>query len=172
MKSTDLQSREFNPFYGGYIEKVSKTQELKSGFELAKIRVIDFFESIPEDKLEYRYAEGKWTIKEIFQHIIDNERIMMYRCFRIARHDKTGLAGYEQDDYIVPSKANEKSLDTLIKEYELVRSTSINLLHSLSSNDLKFIGTSSGSNMSARASAFITLGHEIWHMDIIKSRYL
>jgi len=172
MKSTDLQPNEFNPFYGGYIDKVSKTQELKSGFELAKTNIINFFKSIPEDKLEYRYAAGKWTIKEVFQHIIDNERIMMYRCFRIARRDKTALAGYEQDDYILPSKANEKSLETLIEEYKIVREHSINLLHSLSAEDLEFIGVSSGNNMSARATAFITLGHEIWHVDIIKLKYL
>jgi hypothetical protein len=172
MKSTDVQPNEFNPFYGKYIQKVPKTQELKSGFELAKTSIIDFFKSIPEDKLEYRYADGKWTIKEVFQHIIDNERIMMYRCFRIARRDKTALAGYEQDDYIMPSKANQKSIDALIEEYRLVRENSINLLYSLSAQDLEFIGISSGSDMSARATAFITLGHEIWHVDIIKSRYL
>ena len=172
MKTTDLKSNEFNPFYGLYINKVPKTQELKSGFEIGETNMINFFKSIPEDKLEYRYAEGKWTIKEVFQHIIDNERIMMYRCFRIGRRDKTALAGYEQDDYIAPSKANAKSLDMLIEEYQVVRKNSIILLNSLSSEDLKFIGISSGNNMSARATAFITLGHEIWHADIIKLKYL
>ena len=172
MTSIDLKPNEFNPFYGSYINKVSKIQELKSGFEIAKTSIIDFFKSIPEDKLEYRYAEGKWTIKEVFQHIIDNERVMMYRCFRIARRDKTDLAGYEQDDYIVPSKANQKSLNELIKEYRIVRENSIVLLNSLSSEDLEFIGSSGGNNMSARATAFITLGHEIWHVDIIKLKYL
>ena len=172
MKVIDLKSNEFNPYYGSYISKVPHAWELKSGFEIGEQAIINFFKSIPTEKLEYRYAEGKWTIKELFQHIIDTERVMMHRCFRIGRRDKTPLPGFEQNDYVLPSNANEKSLNALIEEYQVVRKNSIGLLNSLSSEDLNFIGTASGGNMSARATAFITLGHEIWHTDIIKMRYL
>ncbi|MEP3838538.1 MAG: DinB family protein [Algibacter sp.] len=172
MKVTDLTSKEYNPFYETYISKVSGEISLIEGFMKGKIQVEDFFKSIPQDKLEYRYAEDKWSIKEVFQHIIDNERVFMYRCFRIARHDKTPLTGYEQNDYILPSGANKKTISSLIEEYQVVRQNFIVLLKSLSSQDLEVIGTASGSAMSARAAAFITIGHEIHHINIIKERYL
>ncbi|WP_147677311.1 DinB family protein [Algibacter pacificus] len=172
MKVIDLKPDEFHPYYASYIGKVPQTWELKSGFETGAQAMVEFFKSIPSEKLEYRYAEDKWTIKELLQHIIDTERVMMHRCFRIARRDITPLPGFEQNDYIMPSKANSKSIDTLIEEYQIVRKNSMVLLSSLSSEDLKCIGTASGGNMSARATAFITLGHEIWHADIIKLKYL
>jgi len=172
MKVTDLKSNEFNPYYGSYISKVPTDWELKSGFEIGGQAIIKFFKAIPSEKLEYRYAKDKWTIKELFQHIIDTERVMMHRCFRIGRRDKTPLPGFEQDDFVAPSRANEKSINTLIEEYQIVRKNSMALLNSLSSEDLNFIGTASGGNMSARATACITLGHEIWHTDIIKMKYL
>ncbi|TGV00378.1 DinB family protein [Flavivirga rizhaonensis] len=134
--------------------------------------VLQFFESIPSDKLNYRYAEGKWSIKEVFQHLIDTERIFQHRCFRFSRHDKTSISGFEQDDYIAPSLANDKSLESLIEEFNAVRQSFIVLLKSLNDVDLKFIGNASSSNMSARAAAFTILGHSIWHINIINERYL
>ena len=131
-----------------------------------------FFKSIPKEKLEYKYADDKWTIKEVFQHIIDTERIFMYRCLRIARHDKTALAGFEQNDYIIPSKANSKSIESLLEEYRTTRQYSIVLLKSLSDEDLKYIGQASDNVMSARSTAFSTIGHEIHHVNIIEERYL
>ncbi len=172
MTTQDLIAEEFNPFYSTYINLVPKSVNLIEGFEIGFKNVEAFFNSIPKDKLNYKYAEDKWTIKEVFQHIIDTERIFMYRCLRVARHDKTALAGFEQDDYIVPSKANSKSIESLQKEYRTTRQHSIVLLKSLSDADLKCIGHASGNVMSARSAAFSTIGHEIHHMNIIKERYL
>ena len=142
------------------------------GFYLGLKNVTDFFKSISNDKLTYKYAEDKWTIKEIFQHIIDTENIFMYRCLRIARHDQTPLAGFDQNDYILPSLANKKSIELLLEEYQAVRQNFIVLLKSLSETDLNFVGNANGSNLSARSAAFIILGHELWHTKIIKERYL
>lgn len=172
MKVSDLNALEYNPYYKSYIDKVLDKTTLVEGFKNGQNQVADFFKSIPKNKLEYRYALNKWSIKEVFQHIIDTERVFMYRCFRIARHDDTALVGYEQDDYIKPSKADKKSLNDLIEEYQVVRQNFIVLLKSLSSQDLKYIGNANGSPTSARAAAFIILGHEIHHMDVIKKRYL
>lgn len=172
MKVTDLSASEYNSYYRAYTSKVSKDITLIDGFVEAENDVVDFFKSIPENKLEYRYASGKWSIKDVFQHIIDTERVFMYRCFRISRHDATPLAGYEQDDYVNPSNADEKSLNDLIEEYQVGRQSFIVLLKSLKDNDLKFIGHASGYPLSSRAAAFIILGHEIHHMEVIKSLYL
>lgn len=172
MKKQDLTTDEYHQFYKTYIDMIPDTLELVEGFEMGFKNTEDFFKSIPKKKLEYKYAEDKWTIKEIFQHIIDTERIFMYRCLRVARQDKTALAGFDQNDYIVPSKANSKTIEFLLEEYRTTRQYSIVLLKSLSDDDLKYIGKASGNIMSARSAAFSTIGHEIHHMNVIKERYL
>ncbi len=172
MKVSDLSASEYNPYYKNYINKVSNQTTLIEGFKSGQNHVVSFFKSIPDNKLEYRYAPNKWSTKEVFQHIIDTERVFMYRCFRIARHDKTGLVGYEQDDYIKPSNADKKSINDLIDEYQAVRQNFIVLLKSLNDEDLRFIGNANGSPTSSRATAFIILGHEIHHIDVIKNKYL
>ena len=172
MTIKDLRASEYNPFYKTYLDMIPQEMDLIDGFYLGLKDVIDFFNSLPSNKLEFKYAEDKWTIKEVFQHIIDTERIFMYRCFRIGRHDKTPLSGFEQNDYIEPSAANNKTLESLVEEYQTVRQNSIILLKSLSEKDLKFTGNANGNNMSARAAAFSVLGHELWHLKIIKERYL
>ncbi|MDO5988719.1 DinB family protein [Flavivirga amylovorans] len=172
MKTSDLKTTEYNEYYYRYINLISKETTLIDGFKKDSDIVLEFFESIPSDKLDYRYAEGKWSVKEIFQHLIDTERIFQHRCFRFSRHDKTVISGFEQDDYIEPSCANDKSLESLIEEFKAVRQSFIVLLKSLEENDLKFIGNASGLDMSARAAAFTILGHSIWHIKVINERYL
>lgn len=132
----------------------------------------DFINAIPDGKMTYRYQPEKWSIIEVVQHLIDTERIFMYRCFRIARNDNTELAGYEQDDYIIPSEANSKSKEQILEEFTTNRNNSISLLKSLSEKNLVFVGNANGGNVSARAAAFIVLGHDIHHTNIIKERYL
>ncbi|MEO1013044.1 MAG: DinB family protein [Bacteroidota bacterium] len=172
MTNTALNDKEFDPYYGCYIYKVNKNIALKNGFEQGKQEVIRFFEGIPQEKLDYRYEDGKWNCKEILQHLIDTERIFMYRCFRIARNDQTPLAGFDQNVYIAPSGASEKSLKDLLDEFIAVRDASISMLNSLNHDDLINIGYANAVAMSARAAAFTIIGHEIWHLDIIKERYL
>ena len=172
MTKFDLQTTEFDSYFLRYINKVEDKTHLREGFENGLSTVVDFFTSIPEDKLEFRYAPKKWTVKEVLQHLIDTERIFMYRCFRIARRDDTPLTGFDQNIYIEPSGANKKSIEELIFEFEMNRRNSASMLNSLSDENLAYIGNSNGSAMSARAAAFTILGHDIWHMEIIKERYL
>ncbi|WP_299121025.1 DinB family protein [uncultured Tenacibaculum sp.] len=172
MLKQDLKITEYNEYFSRYINKVANNTSISKGFEEDKNMVINFFSSIPEDKLEYRYQPEKWSIKEVLQHIIDTERIFMYRFLRIARNDKTALAGFDQNIYISPSQANNKSLEELIHEFTTTRLYSINLINSISENNLQNIGTASESQISARACAFTLLGHSIWHIEIIKERYL
>ena len=172
MIKKDLQLNEYNEYYARYVNKVSENTELKSGFEKDKKMVIDFFSTINEEKLEYRYQPEKWTIKELLQHIIDTERIFMYRLLCISRNDKTALPGYDQDTYVKPSLANTKTIEELINEFTITRLYSFNLIHSISDKNLMNIGTASNSTISARACAFILLGHSVWHIEIIKERYL
>ena len=172
MKISDLSASEYNPYYKTYIDKVSSSGTLEGNLIRGGEQIVEFFRGIPIDSLEFRYAEGKWTIKEVFQHIIDTERVFAHRCFRIARHDSTPLAGFEQDDYIIPSKANLKPINDLLEEYQAVRKNTTMLIKSLSNEDLEFIGSANGGNLSARAAIFIILGHEIHHVNVVRERYL
>lgn len=171
MTNIDLSSTEYNPFYGTYIKKTSNLT-LREGLKSSGDKTISFLESLPKDKLEYRYAQGKWTIKEIIQHLMDAERVFSYRALRIARQDETPLPGFEQDDYIQPSQANKRSIEDLINEFKAIRLSTISLFDSFSNDMLMQLGTASNSPVSVRAIGFIIMGHEIHHCEVIKERYL
>ena len=132
----------------------------------------DFLSSLPEARLTHRYAEGKWTIKEILLHIIDDERIYAYRALRFARHDRTELPGFEQDDYALHSGANRRTLDDLLSEFATVRGATISLYNGLGGDVLTRAGVASGNYMSVRAIAYHIAGHELHHLNIVRERYL
>jgi len=132
----------------------------------------DFILSLPEEKLLYRYAEGKWTIKEILVHISDDERIYAYRALRFARDDKTDLPGFDQDAYAVHSSANERDIKDILNELATVRQATISLFEAFDSDALMRAGMADGRIMSVRAAAYHIAGHEMRHMKIIKERYL
>lgn len=132
----------------------------------------EFLRAVPDEKLSYRYAEGKWTIKEIVAHLIDDERIYAYRALRFARNDQTELPGFEQDAYAVESTANERSLEDLLEEFATVRKSTIALFNSFDERVLTRSGVASGNVMSVRAIAYHLAGHELRHLNIIRERYL
>ncbi len=134
--------------------------------------LVSFYESIPLVKHDYAYAEDKWTVKDILLHIIDTERIFAYRALRIARQDKTPLAGFDQDDYVASGNTNVRSLENLIEEYKSVRQSTISLYESFNSSELMEIGEASGFPISVRALGYIITGHENHHNQVIKERYL
>ncbi|MFD1061750.1 DinB family protein [Winogradskyella litorisediminis] len=168
----NLSSEEYNPYYKLYIDGTTKANSIVESLTTNLESVVDFYRNLPKDKLEFAYADGKWTPKEILLHIIDTERIFAYRAMRIARQDRTELAGFEQDDYVASSKANNRSLDTLLNEYVSVRHSSISLFKSFNDLELQSIGKASGSAISVRAIGYILTGHENHHNRIIKERYL
>lgn len=141
---------------------------LHDNFETTK----KFILSLPAEKLTYRYAEGKWTIKEILVHLSDDERIYAYRALRFARNDKTELPGFEQDDYARFSGANERGLDDILEELTTVRNATISLFNSFDNEALTRAGVANGNIMSVRAAAYHLAGHELHHVNIIKERYL
>lgn len=131
-----------------------------------------FIASIPKDRLLYRYAEGKWTIKEILGHIVDDERIYVYRALRFARNDTTELPGFEQDHYARYSEANQRDVGDLLDEFTLVRRATIAFFQSLDDAALLRSGVADGKRSSVRALVYHIAGHELRHMNIIKERYL
>lgn len=142
------------------------------------LEVKRFIYSLPEEKLKHRYAEGKWTIKEILVHNIDDERIFSCRAMRFARNDTTPLPGFEQNHYATFSEANGRSLDSIFEEYEAVRKSTIALFKYLPKDSFMRKGSGIDTDGSiinertVRAFAYHIAGHELRHFNIIKERYL
>ena len=171
MKASDLSTTEYSSYYANYIHKSGNSELIETLIESNKFLNL-FFENISEEQMNYKYADGKWTIKELLQHVIDTERVFAYRAMRFAREDKTILPGFEQDDYVAPSMANSRSKASLLNEYNAQRASTISLFENFSDKMLMTIGNASGNPMSVRAIGFITAGHEKHHCDVVKERYL
>lgn len=141
-------------------------------------RIRHFISELPQEKLYYRYADGKWTIKEILVHIVDDERIFAYRALRYARNDETPLHGFDENRFARYSDANERSLDSIFDEYESVRNATLTLFEYLPGD--AFLRKGSGidhdgsviNTRTVRALAYHIAGHELRHIKIIKERYL
>jgi uncharacterized damage-inducible protein DinB len=162
---------EFAPYASMYIDLLPNDNQVLSHLQ-ANLQVMqEFILTFPPEKLTYRWAEGEWTIKEILVHIIDDERIYCYRALRFARNDKTELPGFEQDDYVTYSGANERTLADILDEYRAVRAATLTFFNSLEDNALTRSGVANGHVMSVRAAAYHLAGHELHHLNSIKENY-
>lgn len=172
MKPSQLQSTEYASYYGNYIAQVTDEYTLIEELEISLHRFIKFVQDIPMDKFDYRYAEGKWTIKDIIQHIIDAERIFSYRALRFARNDKAELPGFEENEYVEEANGNQRSIMELLTELSSVRHATLLLFKSFNEEQLCRIGIASNNPMSVRAIGFVIIGHQNHHQKIFEERYL
>jgi len=124
-----------------------------------------------DEKAEYAYAAGKWTVKQVAQHTIDTERILTYRLLCFVRNEKQGLPGFEQDDYMEATDFAGRRLPDLAEEFRVLRTANMFLFNSLSDADLDKNGTSSGKVRSGRALLFTLAGHVEHHRKILTERY-
>lgn len=164
-------TEEYIPYHEQYIGLVGEgavTELLAS--QLAS--TTELLSDIPEAQADYRYAEGKWTLKEVIGHISDTERVMSYRLLRAARGDKTPLAGFDQDEFMNAASFQDWSLSQIIEDYITVRKSTLSLLRGLSEEAWLRIGITNGSEVSARALAYIIAGHELHHLKIVHEKYL
>ncbi len=169
--TTRPSSSEYPPYTEGYISRVPDGDIVVTLGEqlddtLALIR------GIPEARGDFRYAEGKWSIKEVIGHVIDGERVFAYRALRFARGDETPLSGFEQDDYVRGGAFDKRSLNDLANEYEHVRRSSISLFSNLDDEAWSRRGSANNNESTVRALAFIVAGHERHHVEILRARYL
>jgi len=171
MNLKNLNTNEYNPYYRSYIDKAQQLDAVK-GLKENLESVTSFYSSIPKEKHDYAYAEGKWTVKDVLLHIIDTERVFAYRALRIARQDKIPMVGFEQDDYVANGFAQSRTLENLLEEYKAVRKATIALFCSFNSATMLQIGEASGSPFSVRALGYIIVGHENHHNQVIRERYL
>lgn len=143
-------------------------EHLKENFSKVK----DFILALPEEKLLYRYALNKWSIKEILIHIIDDERIYAYRALCFARNEHKELPGFEQDDYVLFSNANDRSLENIFREYEAVRNATITLYEGFDETAISRSGIANNNKATVRALGYHIAGHELHHLNVIKEKYL
>ncbi len=171
MKVSDLNTNEYASYYSTYINRAAEL-ELLEGLKRSGENTLAFIKTIPTDKHEYAYATDKWTIKELILHLIDTERVFVYRALRFARKDKTPLPGFDEGYYAANSNANEYSINTLLKTYGALRQSTLDLFENFTESMLLETGDASGTNMSVRALGFVIIGHEKHHCAVISERYL
>ncbi|MFZ6009291.1 MAG: DinB family protein [Bacteroidota bacterium] len=159
------------PFYKGYVEHV-KNMDVLEALKNSSKQTLELIRSIPEDKGEYRYADGKWSIKELLNHMMDGERILAYRALRFARNDKTELHGYEENDYAPQANAHSRTVKQLADEMERLRLTTIDLFSSFTPEMLMREGVANKNKFNVLILGYVISGHESHHRQIIKERYL
>lgn len=171
MKAIDIPENEYSVFNATYV-KAAGDGDLYEDLEISLHDFIRFVQDIPMDKFDYRYAEGKWTIKEIIQHIIDTERVFAYRALRVSRNDKTPLPGFDENAFALNTDANSRHLQSLLTELSIVRQSTLALFKSFSEEQIKRIGIASNADISVRVIGFVIIGHLKHHQKVFKERYL
>lgn len=163
---------EFVPYALDYVKLVPDDGLVLQHLQNNLLALHDLVGRLSDEQLSTPCAAGEWTIKEILVHITDTERIFAYRALRFARNDATPLAGFEQDDYVAASGANQRALKDILAELSTVRAASIALFNSLPEEAFERFGLSSGNKLSVRSALYIIAGHELHHVKSIKENYL
>lgn len=171
MRTSELQISEPFPFYKTYIDVLGDV-ELLDMLQRQLGNFPEFIESIPDDKLLHSYQVDKWTIAQVLVHVIDSERVFQHRAFRFSRGDNTPLPGFDQDIYAIHAMADRRSKESIIEEYKVVRKSTIAIFSNLDRELLDKIGTASNMEWSVGALGFVICGHQKYHRNILRERYL
>jgi hypothetical protein len=155
-------------YYYNLIDSNNLIDELKRNKE----ECIAFIDSIPEDRFHFAYSPGKWSLSQVFRHIIETERVFAYRALRFSRFDETPLAGFNENDYIEKLNSVDFNKGRIKSEFMAVRDSSISLFEPMTSEMLGFMGSANGLAVNAEMLGFMIVGHTIHHMDVIDNRYL
>jgi len=164
------EATEYADYYANYISKVPGSDVL-SVLESQRLQMLQLFAGRSERDGSFRYAPGKWTVKEVLGHIADTERIFAYRALRIARGDQTPLPAFEQDDYVRSGAFGDRTLAGLAEEFGAVRTASVSLLRSFNEEAWSRRGMASQKEVTVRAIGFMIAGHQIHHRIILEERY-
>jgi hypothetical protein len=169
MSSPDLSR--IPSFYHNYISQVT-APDLSSALAKHQQQLVAELKEIPGERWDYRYAEGKWSIKELVQHIIDGERVFCYRALRFARKDATELPGFDENLFNENAHADRRTKEDLIEELAAVQKASVLLFRSFDEDQLEASGVANGNAVYVRGIGFIIVGHALHHLNILKERYL
>ena len=161
---------EFAPYYGRYIERIT-TDDVLPVLEAQIEDTHRLLAPLSDKRAMHRYATGKWSVKEVVQHLTDAERVFAYRALRFARNDSTDLPGFDENLWAPASFADRRPIRDLADEYLVVRRATIALYRSFEPDWLLRRGVASGNIMSVRALAWVAAGHENHHDAILRERY-
>jgi uncharacterized damage-inducible protein DinB len=162
---------EFLPYYGRYIDLVPGDDligAMRSGMETTR----RLLEPLGEERAQFRYAAGKWSVKEVLGHVMDTERVFVYRALRFARHDATPLPGFDENQWAPEAGHGARALGSLLDEHRAVRGATIAFFEELTEEQWGRAGTANNARMTVRAAAFVIAGHELHHQNILRERYL
>jgi len=162
---------DYAPYYENYVKLIQGDDILKILNEQNK-KTQDILNSFSEHRGNYRYADGKWTVKEVVGHLLDTERVFAYRALCIARGEKKTLPGFDQDDYVSEGNFNRRELFDLNYEFRLLRESNLLLFRSFTPEMLKLKGFANESSVTVLAILFIIAGHEKHHMNVLREKYM
>jgi uncharacterized damage-inducible protein DinB len=161
---------DYAPFYQPYISKVDG-ESLHAALNQYSRASLSFWQNIPEHQGDYADAPGKWTIKQVLNHLCDAERIFAYRALRIARGDETPLPGFDENNYADAAQTDHRTLKELVHEFQSVRSATLSLFNSFGETELSRFGNANGARVSVNAIGFMIIGHTLHHETVVKERY-
>ena len=162
---------EYDAYYQGYIEQVDGKQ-LSLILRQQRAKMLELLDGLTEEQADYRYGPDKWCVKEVLGHLIDTERVFVYRAMSIARGERQSLPGFDQDEYVKRGSFDQRSIESLRAEYEAVRNASIAFFESLDEVSWLKTGMANDVTVSVRAIGYIVPGHEAHHLAILSERYL
>ena len=161
---------EYAEWYKGYVARVPEG-DIVASLRDGQDRIKEALGTLPESIGEYRYVDGKWTVRTVIGHMIDAERIFSYRALRIARGDATPLPSFDENAFAATAESDHRRVAELVAELLIVRDSTTRLFASLPDAAWARTGTASNAIVSVRAIAFITAGHALHHLSILKDRY-
>jgi len=166
----ELKPDEYAPYYREYTEHVTNGT-LVDILNADRAELNALFENLTDRDAVYRYAPGKWSIKEILVHCMDTEVIFNARALMFARGEKQSIPGYDHESYVKNSRADEKPLDELSQSWNLLRKNTLNMFGGFNETELTRIGYANGNKMSVRSLIYIIPGHVLHHLGVIREKY-
>ena len=170
MKIDRPKDNEYAPFYVGYVARVPEMDILAALREQPKElkRVAD---SVASDKELFRYAPDKWSVRELFGHLVDAERFFGHRAFCVSRGDATPLPGFDENLYVSRSSYDSRPLAELARDFSLLREANFRLLENLDETAFSREGVANGAKVTVRALAYVMTGHARHHLAVLRERY-
>lgn len=159
-------------YYKYYISLVGTNEKITDYLKRQQTEFLQWADAQSDFAWTFRYAEGKWSMKEVLGHLLDTERIMQYRALCFARGEEKSLPGFEENEYVLAARFDERKIETMLHEFRTVREATLSLLGNFHVNDWRGEGLANGMKMSVAAIAYMIAGHNRHHWNVLRERYL
>jgi uncharacterized damage-inducible protein DinB len=166
------QPGEYPSSYETYIRLIPAEADIFAVFAEQEAELAAYFSQLTEEQAAHRYAEGKWSLKQLLGHVTDTERIMAYRLLCVSRGDQTPLPGFDENTYVRGAAFESRVLSDLLAEFVTVRHATVALVRGLSPEQLQRVGTANGGGVSAAGLVYMIAGHARHHLNIVRERYV